>query len=298
MAKTAASLRLWERLPDPPPSIHPVPEYEADGQLKDWYDDMKKVLRVPWMGVVTMAYAHYPTFFETLWTALRPLCESAAYADAGYRIRAAAEEGAAQHLAPPPIAHRLADMGYAPREIQNVRDMIEIFSHGNAAYYALVMMTTLLIEGYALGEQGEPKRKNMSQAIEAGVPFVLMEAHHADAPTRAVFEDVKATLGLPFVNTDYRALARWPSYFALAWADLKPHIGTAEHRAVAEAVHNVARTCVLNLPSPPGLHSAKLQAAAAKDAPLEEVQAMCRLFHTLIPGLMTNVAFFRAQLAT
>jgi hypothetical protein len=46
-----------------------------------------------------------------------------------------------------------------------------------------------------------------------------MEYHHADASTRLVFDDVKTALGLPFLNTDYRALARWPSYFALAWAD-------------------------------------------------------------------------------
>ena len=43
----------------------------------------------------------------------------------------------------------------------------------------------------------------------------------ANPEVRAVYDDIMATLGLPFVNTDYRALARWPSYFALAWSDLK-----------------------------------------------------------------------------
>ena len=42
----------------------------------------------------------------------------------------------------------------------------------------------------------------------AEVPIVLIETHHADPDTRAVFDDVKSTRGLPFVNTDYRALSR------------------------------------------------------------------------------------------
>ena len=52
--------------PEPVPAIHPVPEYAVEGRRKDWYEDMKARLQVPWMGVVTMAFAHYPRFFETL----------------------------------------------------------------------------------------------------------------------------------------------------------------------------------------------------------------------------------------
>ncbi len=34
-----------------------------------------------------------------------------------------------------------------------------------------------------------------------------------------------------------------------------------------------------------------------KDAPFEEIRGMCRLFQWLLPGLVTNVAYLRAQLA-
>ena len=49
----------------------------------------------------------------------------------------------------------------------------------------------------------------------------LIELHHADPTTAALYSDVRQTLGLPFVNTDYRAFARWPSYFDPAWTDLR-----------------------------------------------------------------------------
>jgi hypothetical protein len=50
------------------------------------------------------------------------------------------------------------------------------------------------------------------------------------------------------------------------------------------------------LPNPGGLRSQALIAAAAKDAPLSEIREMVRLFQWLIPGLMTNVAYLRAQI--
>lgn len=68
-------------------------------------------------------------------------------------------------------------------------------------------------------------------------PLVLMEPHHVDAPTRMIYEDVKTTLKLPFINTDYRALARWPSYFAIAWQDLKHVAMTPAHEALAQLLN-------------------------------------------------------------
>ena len=131
------------------------------------------------------------------------------------------------------------------------------------------------------------------------VPFVLMEPHHADQPTRDVFEDVKRVLNLPFVNTDYRALARWPSYWTMAWGDLRRVAGTPAHDAICQAFHD---RCVEQaekiLPNPGDLSAATLRRAAEKDASFEEIRDVCRLFQWLLPGLVTNVAYLRAQLPT
>jgi len=125
---------------------------------------------------------------------------------------------------------------------------------------------------------------------------VLIEAHHADAPTRAVYDDIKATLGLPFVNTDYRGLARWPSYFALAWSDLKPVVAADAYEQAVAGLHQSFVDVAKSMPNPSGLSSAAVREAAANDAPLEEIVTVCRLFQWLLPGLITNVAFFRHQL--
>lgn len=115
-------------------------------------------------------------------------------------------------------------------------------------------------------------------------------------PTQAVYDDIMATLGLPFVNTDYRALARWPSYFAMAWGDLKPSAQTTQHAALANRVYDRALELAGGLPNPGGLNAEALQGAAARDAPLDEIRPVTELFHYLLPELVVNVAYFRAQL--
>jgi hypothetical protein len=188
-------------------------------------------------------------------------------------------------------------LGYASREIENIRQMNTVFSHGNQPYVLIAAIVQHLLEvgDMAGGKEAEPYEGR--HAPEFQVPFLLMEPHHADEPTRALYEDIVATLELPFVNTDYRAFARWPSYFALAWADLREVAGRPDHEAICQECHDrVAELAAEGLPNPGGLSSDVLRRAAVTDASLEEVVQMCRLFQWLLPGLITNVAYFRDQL--
>ncbi len=292
--------RLARVRPEPVPAIHPLAEYLAEGQRRAWYEDMKQVFQVPWMGVVTMAFSHYPNFYAELWRGARELCASRAYVAACRDNRALAEAEILK-LEPRPIAGDLAEFGYAPREIGNIRQMIEVFSHGNQPYLILATIARYLLEAADMDGPVDPAAAPAEEGRHAPaytVPFVLMEAHHADQPTRDVFEDVKEVLNLPFVNTDYRALARWPSYWALAWSGLREAAATPAHEMICQALHE---KCVdqarETLPNPGRLSADALRRAAERDAPLEEIVQMCRLFQWLLPGLVTNVAFLRAQLA-
>jgi hypothetical protein len=290
-------MTILERLkPDPLPAIHPLPEYLASGQRAAWYEDTKQVLQVPWMGVVTMAYAHYPTFFGELWRGLRPLCASRPFVEAFQALRNDIEARVAD-LKPLSLVGQLADMGYAPREIDDIRAMNTVFSHGNQPYVLIASIVRHLLEIGDMAGRGEAEPFTGRHAPDLKVPFILMEPHHADAPTQAVYEDIKATLQLPFVNTDYRAFARWPSYFALAWKDLRRKVGTPSHEAITRACHDqAAQLAAEELPNPGGLSAKALRQAAGADADLDEVIQVCRLFQWLIPGLIVNVAYFRQQL--
>jgi hypothetical protein len=282
--------------PKPLPRIHPLPEFLATGKRKRWYEEMKEAMQVPWMGVVTMAYAHYPDFFETLWEGAQPLVRSRPFVEECEALRKLTESEATK-LRPPPIAMRLENLGYAEREIAQIRGMIEIFSHGNFPYLLLATIVRMLLEGGEMGDRTDARPFEGRHAPDMQVPLVLMEIHHADTPTRAIYEDVKHTLGLPFVNTDYRALARWPSYFSLAWADLKSAVSTPGYDSIRGAIHDRAvELAAHGLPNPGRLSGSALCAAAGRDASVAEVLQVSRLFQWLLPGLVTNIAYLRTQL--
>jgi hypothetical protein len=181
--------------------------------------------------------------------------------------------------------------------MDQIREMISVFHFGNVPYATLATMARALLEGHEL----TPKDASFSlfqgrHAPDVKVPFVLMEAHHAEEPIRALYEDIKEQLRLPFVNTDYRALARWPTYFTSAWHALRPLVQTPEYeRAVAE-IHDLLVELSAKLPNPNGLTSAALRQAAIDDGSPDDIRRTVELFQWLLPGLILNVACFRAQL--
>jgi hypothetical protein len=281
--------------PDPIPQPHPVPEFLAEGELKARYEDMKAILGVPWMGVVTMSFAHYRAFYDALWQGARPICGSRDFTDACHRLRHLVEDKVSM-LGPPPLRQRLTQIGYAERELQDIDESIEIFSDGNFPYILLATLARLLLEGGELHTSHGMGIQTQPAPPRAAGKLVLMEYHHADASTRVVFDDLKKVLGLPFLNTDYRALARWPSYFELAWADLRPRLQQAEYETLVAEIHEAAVAAVRSLPNYGNLRGEALRLAARNSAPEGEVLSVVRLFQWLLPGLAVNIAFFRAQL--
>ena len=287
---------LQRLLPDPIPALHPLPEYLVEGECAAAYAAMKQALQVPWMGVVTMVYAHYPTFFRVLWQGLEPVVRSRAFVEHCRAVRAQAEQ-AALRLHPASLLPALRGLGYAPRELDAIRELLEVFSHGNQPYLLIASIARLLLEGGELDGTGDVTPFQGRHGPRPVGALVLMEAHHADAPTRALYADIQRTLRLPFVNTDYRALARWPSYFSTAWHQLAPHVRSDAYRQICDELHaEVLQRVAHALPNPAGLRGEALRQAAAADAPLDELVAVARLFQWLLPGLVTNVALLRAQL--
>jgi len=141
-------------LPDSIPAIHPEPEYSVTGRKKQLYDDTKQILQVPWMGVITMAHAHYLPYYEALWAALAPMFRCEETIAACELLRAEVEAEIAS-LAPPPRSSSLTEHSYAPREIDAIRQMIEVFSHGNFLYTMIVTLSRLALEADAFAPAGK-----------------------------------------------------------------------------------------------------------------------------------------------
>jgi hypothetical protein len=69
-------------------------------------------------------------------------------------------------------------------------------------------------------------RGNRHEDLDRGIRLIqqlpeVME-DRADEATRSVYEDIRATLRVPFINFIFRVLANYPEYFILAWKSLSP----------------------------------------------------------------------------
>lgn len=281
--------------PHPLPAIRPVAEYDATGTLAVQYEETKQALQVPWMGVVAMSFAHYPNFWGVLWKGMRALVQSEEFVAACRRLRLVTENAVAEIPARDLVAE-LQSLGYGEKEIVEIRALIEVFSHGNMPYLLIATTARILLEGGALSVERGASHHVGRHAPPAPARLTLMEPHHADPSMAKVFTDIRQTLALPFVNTDYRALARWPSYFKLAWGELKPVVGSVDHLTACDMVHSEAVSLALSLPNPAGLSSEPLKLAADRDASIPEVLEVVRLFQFLLPELAVNIACLRAQL--
>src|ERR1700735_3960481 len=93
------SAPLLRKKPDPVPEVFPLPEYLAEGDRKEDYEDTKAVFQVPWMGVIAMAFSHYRKFYRTLWQSLRPAFQSAEFV-ATCKTLACRAEALAAELSP------------------------------------------------------------------------------------------------------------------------------------------------------------------------------------------------------
>ena len=278
--------------PNPIPSVTAVPENLATGVLKDVYETTKSTLGVPWMGVVTMAFAHYPTFYRALWNGLAPVVRTREFVEACALLRAQAEEQATL-LDPECILGWLHDAGYCEQEVADILACNEVFSAGNMPYLLIATRARLLLEDHTWPlAPGTPELRR-SKTFDRPI---LIEPHHAMTDLAALFDDIRTTLALPFVNTDYRAFARWPSYFDRAWRDLRPRISGPAYEQHVTKVHQTAVQLVQSLPNPTGLTGAQLQKAAREDRQIGDAVEVVRLFQWLLPGLALNVAFFRQQL--
>ena len=279
--------------PDPIPTIHPIPEYAADAALTAVYERTKSGFGVPWMGVVAMAFAHYREFYNCLWQAMEPVVVTQAFADACKKLRFAAEKEATS-LNTVAICSKLTKLGYDDREIEEIKNCNEVFSSGNMPYVLMATLARLLLEGHSWEGKG-PTQTHDAPGITVKKP-ALIELHHADPTIAAVYADVRQTLGLPFVNTDYRAFARWPSYFNPAWTDLRSIILREEYEPAVRRVHDAAVSLASGLPNMSKITPQQLIDCAKQDGQLSEVVSVVRLFQWLLPGLAVNVAVFRHQL--
>lgn len=117
--------------PPPPPQEPPsctVDEHSASPALKKLFDEIRRVLAVPFVSPEFLAFACWPGFFRDFWSALKHMLASPVYDECRYGVRSTAWSLALQLPGPSELSiEQLSDFGMTAEEIASVARILELF---------------------------------------------------------------------------------------------------------------------------------------------------------------------------
>ena len=276
--------------------VRPIPEHRADQALREIYRDLKVTFGVPWVGVITQAVAYYRPFFSEAWSRFTPSAKTHFFERVSDEMSLSSWEHMKQSFVIVSQVDHLHKTGYSEFELAQIGAVLDIFDYGNPKY--LIFATAIkegLLTGRSLGGSAKQGRDSLPRPpiFKLDPIPVMVEEHHALGVLSDVYADIKRTLQLPFINSDYKAMARWPSYLEQAWAALKPCIDTPAYQAARLEIHQQALAAVDNLPIVYRMSKADALQAGLADTEIDELIRVISLFQWLLSGLILNVTHFK-----
>lgn len=264
-------------------AVAEVPEAGADAKIKGIYDDIKQTFRVPIVNLVFRVLATHPDYLQIAWRNLKPNAQTLYFEERADELRAlAASVAAGFGQAPSP----------APRD--EVAPVLRVFHYVNPKL--LLAVGALRSATYGLQPKLMELPSDAKRQFSSGIPEGLTEINMVDPDTpdehlAAIFADIKSTLGLSLINSDYRALACWPDYLDSAWAALKPIVARPEYRQLQRDLRARTEEAVAAFPFRMDLYPHALRHSGLSEADIDAVQSTLDRFYRLLPGLVANIAF-------
>jgi hypothetical protein len=262
-----------------------VEEHEAAGEIERIYHEIRETLRVTGVNLNFRIWARNEKFFPAMWEAVRPDVETRLFENAADQLRAEAVY-IAERWARPGITSRVP-LGESQR--YHIQAALMLYHYINPK---LLLITSSI--KLALG--GEPIRQVSADSplelIARGAPakmypMEMIAEEPQDKRLRDLFDDIKQTLSLSSINSDYRTLALWPDYLVTAWTWLKPIVESEEYRLASNSLREIARALARSLPSPVPLAYERVRALGED---IGEVMKITEQFESLLPSLIINIA--------
>jgi hypothetical protein len=270
-----------------------VPESQAQGRVLEIYQEIKASLGIPHVNLLFQAYGAYPRFLELHWQAMRPALRTAEFFQFADRLRAEAYTRAHNYFAVPDFCEEVKEMQLTQGARQELTEIVELFHYNNP-----LLLLIVAAQMQAFDEAPVVQRQSSGPAVHPVFeqkPCSVPE-ERATERVKRVYEDIKRTLGLNFINSDYRAFGRFPDFLEAYWEAMKPALALpiySEHkRKLKESAFNLAT----ELPFAPQLSIQQMQEAGLQEQEITDIVRITEQFLDLISGLILNVCFAKIGL--
>lgn len=277
------------------PRLQLVPEDTAPPDVAAIYEETRNLLGIPWTAAIFQGYAMYPPLLRLAWAELKPNVVTLEFHADARQLREQAAAAMQALYRPGYDRSQVERWGGDPHRI---RAICETFNDGNPKLLICARAVSRSLEGRrtdALREETDlrPAEPPPGEERIRHRRIDLVEPVNPPAVVALTFLDIKQTLGVPLVNSDYRALARWPEYFHHAWEDLKATVQSPAYQQACDALAQGGDAAADRLEEPVTISPDILRREGVPAEQLDNLVRVARLFADLLPGLILNVEGFR-----
>lgn len=270
-----------------------VSEADATGRTLEIYQEIKAALGVPHVNVLFQAYGAQPRFLEVMWNLLRPSVGTREFFSKADRLRAEAYTWMHNYFSIPDLCEQIREVHFSPGAQHELTDAVELFHYNNPL---LLLVAAIQLQAF---EDGPAKHWTAETGADHPVflqrPIRITE-EAAPLPIRKIYDDIKRTLGLSYVTTDYQSFARWPDFLSVYWNALKAAIISPLYGESKHSLRESALALASELPNVPQLSVERGHEFNLTSDELSTAIHITEEFLEGLSGLVLNVAFARIAL--
>lgn len=267
-------------------AIEPVRKEETPPEIRSVLEDIQDTMGIPWAPVNWRSYARYPRVLQLFWERLKPAVATEGFLKEALNIAELAYRDVSAWYLP---SSRII---LASQDRQPLQWELDALEYGNPQLLIQQAALTRIVRGLYAGREGPPRARSRPSPYRHP-ELVMVSEEEAPEPIRQLYQDIKRTIDLPLVTSDYQTLAKWPGFLVPAWDDVKRWRARDEYRRLEYRIAERAEMAAGRLTPPVGVDPAELRAAAGSQEEHEGLLALVQLFTHLLPGLIVNIALFR-----
>lgn len=270
-----------------------VSEADATGRTHEIYEEIKSALGVPHVNLIFQAYGACPRFLEFMWTMMRPVVETQEFFDTANRLGAEAYTCTHNYFSVPDLCQEIREIHFSNGAQHELTGVVDLFHYNNPL---LLLIAAVQMQSFEDGPS-HPRRANAgaTHPVFTERPIRITE-DAAPPPIRRIYEDMKRTLGVPYINTDYQSFARWPDFLSVYWNALKPALTSPLYSESKHAIRESALAHAGEMPNAPQLSIDQAQEFGIDHAEMTVATHITEEFLDTLSGLLLNVAFAKISL--
>jgi short-subunit dehydrogenase len=275
------------------PQIQLIQLSQATPEIQTCLDDIQNTLGIPWTPANWRAYAMYPAVMQLFWERLKPAMQTEAFLEDAIAITEHVYRDINDWYQP----DYQVDVDQSARH--HIQRELNAFIFGNPQLLIQQVALSRTLAGEVVGQDGTAaSRRPPNVYRHHKIQLVDEQAvQEISQEMQRVYQDIKQTLGVPIVNSDYQALARWSAFFLPAWEDIKLWRERPEYQLLKQDIVRRAENAANRLRPAVAIGEREVRDRLDNPEDFERIQQTVQMFKDVLPELIVQDALFHMGLA-